>query len=227
MDLPETDFSPAIRNKIPGLKLGLLLCENINVTQKSSVADRAFEEVQSFITQKFAEAPPAEDEVVGAVRRMYRRIGWEPTRYRPSSEAMIRRIIKDKGLYRINNIVDLANVVSIRFHLLMGLYDSAKINGTITFDVGRENEVYEGISKPVIHAADKLILRDDDGIFGNPTADSNRTRITSETKRCLALFFTPPEVAENRLCETLDCLQLLYLTDQPNAAFEKIVRVCR
>ncbi len=227
MNLPETDFSEAIRNKIPGLKLGLLLTKNINVTKDSPVADRAFEEVHMFISRKFAEAPPAEDEVVGAVRRMYRRIGWEPTRYRPSSEAMIRRIIKNKGLYRINNIVDLANIVSIRFYLPMGLYDSAKINGTIIFDVGRENEVYEGITKPVIHAAGKLILRDDDGIFGNPTADSKRTRITSETKQCLALFFTPPEVADSRLAETLDYLQKLFLADQPNAAFEMIVRVCR
>jgi DNA/RNA-binding domain of Phe-tRNA-synthetase-like protein len=141
---------------------------------------------------------------------MYRRVGWEPTRYRPSSEALIRRIIKGKDLYRINIAVDMANLVSARCHLSMGLYDTAKICGDIIMDIGNEDETYEGISKPLIHAHNKLILRDDEGIFGNPTADSLRTSLSKNTNETLAVFFCPYEVSSDYLNETLDLLEKYY-----------------
>jgi len=141
---------------------------------------------------------------------MYRRIGWEPTRYRPSSEALIRRILNNKGLYRINNLVDYGNIVSARYHIPMGLYDLDKVRGSVQVDVGRENESYEGISKADIHARGKMILRDGDGIFGNPTADSLRTSITQATQRALAIFFCPPEVAEEYLKNVLQYLADFY-----------------
>jgi len=95
------------------------------------------------------------------------------------------------------------------------LYDMDKISGDIIVDVGRENESYQGISKDLIHATGKMILRDDDGIFGNPTADSKRTCLNEKTKNVLALFFTPPEVDNAYLNETLEFLQELYLTECP------------
>jgi len=110
----------------------------------------------------------------------------------------------------LSNMVDLGNVASTRFHLPMGLYDVDKIIGTITIDVGREGESYQGISKDLIHAAGKMILRDEEGIFGNPTADSKRTRLTANTGNVLAIFFTPPEVSSAYLSQTLQFLADLY-----------------
>ncbi len=92
----------------------------------------------------------------------------------------------------------------------MGLYDSNKINGAILMDVGREGEAYRGISNPEIHAEGKLILRDDSGIFGNPTADSLRTAITPDTQTALAIFFCPPEVDSEYLERTLEYLAGFY-----------------
>lgn len=204
------EFSKIIQKKIPGLKLGLLEAKNVEIRKKSDLVITQYSELETFIKNKFAENPPSSDEVVSVVRRMYRKIGWEPTKYRPSSEAMIRRFLKDKGLYRINNFVDLGNVASTRFHLPMGLYDLDKINGTIIIDVGKEDETYEGISKELIHASGKLILRDENGIFGNPTADSKRTCLSENTKNVLALFFTPPELENEYLNKTLTFLKNLY-----------------
>ncbi len=109
------------------------------------------------------------------------------------------------------------NVASTRFHLPMGLYDCDLISGAISVDVGREGEEYQGISKSVIHAEGKLVLRDEIGIFGNPTADSLRTCINEKTKHILALFFTPPEVEESYVWDTLKYLQNLYSTECPKA----------
>ena len=214
-------FSPAICAKIPGLKLGILCGKHLTVSKDTPLVSRQFQDLEKFIKNKFADMAPSADPVVSAVRRVYRRIGWEPTQYRPSSEAMIRRFLKDKGLYRINNLVDLGNVASTRYHLPMGLYDLEKIEGTIVIDVGKESEAYQGISKELIHATGKLILRDDRGIFGNPTADSARTKIEKNTTQILVIFFLPPETGANLAAATLNYLQSLYQEDCPQAVFNQ------
>ena len=213
MDKQQISVSAAIRSKIPGLRLGIIEAENITIRKESSLADTEYLTLEKYIDEKFSAAPPSTDRVVSDVRRMYRRIGWEPTQYRPSSEAMIRRFLKKNGIYRINNIVDLGNIVSTRFHLPMGLYDARMIDGVVQLDVGKEDESYQGISRDHIRAAGKLILRDRLGIFGNPTADSRRTSVTTETHSVLAIFFTPPEIREAYLKETLEYLERLINTE--------------
>ena len=198
-----------IRTKIPGLRLGVIEADGIGVRKTSEIADREYDQLARYIKEKFSKAPPSTDRIVSHVRRMYRRIGWEPTQYRPSSEAMIRRFLKNSGPYRINNIVDLGNIVSTRFHLPMGLYDAATVKGKVQVDVGKEEESYQGISRDHIGAAGKMILRDTEGIFGNPTADSRRTAISEQTRSALVVFFTPPEVSSEYLANTLTALSSL------------------
>lgn len=192
-----------IKQRIPGLKFGIVRGHQATVQKECPEFNSYFADLENYLKANFSEAPLSSHPVIGHVRRMYRKIGWEPTRYRPSSEALARRILQGKGLYRIYNLVDLGNLVSARFHLPMGLYDADKIKGEIWFDVGREGESYQGISRQEIHAQGKLILRDQAGIFGNPTADSKRTALSTQTKNILAIFFTPPEVEPDYLNQTL------------------------
>ena len=103
----------------------------------------------------------------------------------------------------------------------MGLYDTDKIDGNIHLDVGKADEAYKGISQDLIHAEGKLILRDNSGIFGNPTADSKRTSLQMDTKNVLAVFFTPPEVEESWLTQTLDHLRNLYQQESPDATIHQ------
>lgn len=203
-------ISETIREKISGLQFGLLKADNTKIVDDDPHFEKTLDELTQYLITKFNRKRPSEEEIISHVRRMYRRIGWEPTRYRPSSEALVRRILKGKGLYRINNLVDYGNIVSARFHLPMGLYDFEKIRGKAVFDVGRSGESYQGISKELIHAEGKLILRDDEGIFGNPTADSLRTAITGQTRFALAVFFCPPEVRRNYLQTALETLESYY-----------------
>ncbi len=193
--------------KIKGIKLGILKASDIDLASSNPDFEREFNTIKKFLLKKFKDKRPAEDETVSLVRRMYRAVGWEPTRYRPSSEALIRRILKGNPLYRINIAVDFGNLVSARFHLPMGLYDTAKIIGNVTLDTGKKEETYEGINKPLIHAENKLILKDNKGVFGNPTADSKRTSLNDNTKEALAVFFCPYDIEDAYLDETLDLLQ--------------------
>lgn len=213
-------FSETIKSKIPGMYLGNLIGGNLTVRDQSALVGLEIQSLVTFIKHKFAVIKPSADPVVSSVRRMYRRIGWEPTQYRPSSEAMIRRIIKGTGLYQVNNLVDLANITSTRYHLPMGLYDLKKVNGIITVDVGKADETYQGIFKDLIHAEGKLILRDRTGIFGNPTADSARTCIDENTTDLLATFFTPPEVEYSYLEQTFAFMLSLYQQECPGCRIE-------
>ena len=215
--------SQIIKEKISGIKFGLLLVKQVQVIKNDPHFEKDLSDLVEELKNKFADRMPSDDEIIGYVRRMYRRIGWEPTQYRPSSEALVRRLLKDKGLYRINNLVDYGNLVSARYHLSMGLYDTDKIDGNPVFDVGREGETYQGISKDMIHAEGKLILRDDTGIFGNPTADSLRTAITENTHSALAIFFCPPEVNDSYLHKVLDALQNYYRKSCSGAIFETTI----
>lgn len=192
-----------IQSRIPGMHLGLLYVSQVTVIKNDASLDKGFLDLKLLLKEEFADTRPAQNAIVSYVRRMYRRIGWEPTRYRPSSEALVRRVLKDQELYRINNLVDWGNITSARFHLPMGLYDADKIDGKIEVDVGRPGESYTGISKDKIHAEGKLILRDQTGIFGNPTADSRRTSISGACQNALAVFFCPPEVEKAYLRQTL------------------------
>lgn len=202
--------SGQIADKIKDLKLGLVEATQIMVLPGDEVFEQELQKLVTELKQKFQDTAPSNDQVVSATRRMYRQVGWEPTKYRPSSEALIRRLIQGKGLYRINNLVDYGNLVSARFHVPMGLYDLDNVQGDIYIDVGKEGESYEGISKPKISAGGKIILRDNNGVFGNPTADSKRTSITKKTNHILAVFFISSTIDDHYALNTIESLAQFY-----------------
>jgi DNA/RNA-binding domain of Phe-tRNA-synthetase-like protein len=138
--------------------------------------------------------PGVNPTVVDAVRAMYRRLGIDPTKTRPSSEALLRRLRKGGDLPRVNTLVDVVNWCSAESGLPFGLYDLAKIQGTVEVRLGWEGEQYGGIRKDVVHLAGRLTLADAAGPFGNPTSDSARTMITTETRSALVMIFVPATV---------------------------------
>lgn len=126
---------------------------------------------------------------IAETRDLYRTLGKKPGRYRSSAEALLRRVVTSKGLYRINNVVDLINLVSISTYYSIGGYDADQIAGPITLSVGQEGELYEAIARGALNIANLPVLRDEIGAFGSPTSDSVRTSITNKTKRLLFVFY--------------------------------------
>jgi len=146
-------------------------------------------------------APPAERE---AVRAMYRRVGLDPTRRRPSSEALLRRVTRGERLPRINSLVDLCNWCSLELQLPFGLYDADRIDGDVVLRLGGRGEEYPGIRKDVVHVGGRLTLADRLGPFGNPSSDSLRTMVTPETTRVMAVIFAPRALARDAVVSVLD-----------------------
>ena len=176
---------------------GVLWLDGATVVEREHRMDAALAAAESDIRTK----PPAE---VAAVRSMYRRVGLDPTKTRPSSEALLRRVRKGDPLPRINSMVDVCNWCSLEFQLPYGLYDSARIEGDVELRLGRAGESYPGIRKDDVHVGGRITLADRVGPFGNPTSDSARTMVTTATTRALLVVFAPREVEAWRLDEVLD-----------------------
>jgi DNA/RNA-binding domain of Phe-tRNA-synthetase-like protein len=145
--------------------------------------------------------PPAE---IAAVRTMYKRVGLDPTKTRPSSEALLRRVRRGDPLPRINSMVDVCNWCSLEFQLPYGLYDGTRIDGDVELRIGRDGERYAGIRKDEVNVEGRITLADAKGPFGNPTSDSARTMVTTETTRALVIVFAPREIDADRLTAILD-----------------------
>src|SRR5713226_5633292 len=130
-----------------------------------------------------------------ATRAAYKALGKDPARYRGSAEALLRRLVAGKGLPQINAVVDVINLVSVESRLPIGLYDLAQVSGEIVFRAGRAGETYKGIGKYDLNLEGLPIFCDAAGPHGSPTSDSERTMVTAETTRVLAIIvsFEGPE----------------------------------
>lgn len=123
---------------------------------------------------------------IAATRAAYKACGKDPNRYRPSCEAMCRRLVKGDSLYRTSTLVDIGNLASIASGYSLGIFDRDKIEGdTLTLGVGREGEPYEAIHRGELNIAGMPVLRDAVGGIATPTSDNARTSITPEVKRLL------------------------------------------
>lgn len=126
---------------------------------------------------------------IEATRRVYRACGKDPSRYRPASEALIRRMLQGKALYQIDTLVDLVNLASIAYGYSIGGFDADKFVGdTLTLGVGREGEPYEGIGRGMLNIAGLPVYRDAEGGVGTPTSDNERTKMEMSTKNVLVLI---------------------------------------
>ena len=185
----------------PGLaaivRLGALVIEQA----ANTAADRRLDAPLAAAEAAVRAHPPEESQ---AVRAMYRRIGLDPTKTRPSSEALLRRVRKGDQLPRINTLVDICNWCSLEFQLPYGLYDVSAIQPPVVLRIGHQGESYPGIRKDVVNVAERLTLADQAGPFGNPTSDSARTMVTQATSAVLTVVFAPAGTTEARLASVLE-----------------------
>jgi DNA/RNA-binding domain of Phe-tRNA-synthetase-like protein len=127
---------------------------------------------------------------VEATRRAYKALGKDPSRYRGSAEALLRRMITGKGLPQINAVVDVINLVSVESRLPIGLYDLGHVSGEIVFRAGRAGETYKGIGKYDLNLEGLPLFADEAGPHGSATSDSERTMVTGATKQVLAIIIS-------------------------------------
>lgn len=181
------------------ISLGVLGLDDLHVQERDKELDEPLAEAAAKL-RRGADLEPH----LAATRSMYRRVGIDPTKTRPSSEALLRRVKKGEGLPRINTLVDICNWCSAEFQLPYGLYDRERLKGDIQLRLGREGEEYAGIRKDTVHLEGRPTLADGSGPFGNPTSDSARSIVTASTTRALVVVFVPREVPRSAIERAID-----------------------
>jgi DNA/RNA-binding domain of Phe-tRNA-synthetase-like protein len=199
-----------INIKLPAVKLGTIEGDAVRVGPADQALAQLMDEVcerkrREFTLESLADSKPVRD-----VRAMFREWGMDPSKYRPSSEALLRRVVQGKGLYRVSNVVDIGNLGSIETGWPFGCYDRSRIQQPIEFRHGVAGESYEGIGKQTWHLQGRPLLADFQGPFGSPISDSTRSMITESAKGILIVLYVPVgaidaslEVAIKRVIERL------------------------
>jgi DNA/RNA-binding domain of Phe-tRNA-synthetase-like protein len=185
--MKEIIISQAIKNKLPDLTLGVIECDVV-ISEENFELWREIEATCGTIGHSGELAEVGSHPAIRSSRIAYRLCGKDPARYRLSSEALMRRVIKGHQLYRINNVVDLVNLVSLRTGFSIGGYDVEKITGDVIFDIGAKDEPYEAIGRGGLNIEFLPVFRDSVSPFGSPTSDSVRTSVTVNTKRFLMII---------------------------------------
>jgi len=178
--------SEQFREKCPDFK-GTMIVANI---KNSTYNEELWKEIENE-TQRIVESQNTETikliSGIAATRRAYKKCGKDPSRYRPSNEQLIRRVIQGKSLYQINTVVDLVNLASIRYGYSIGGFDLDLIQGdNVSLGIGRKAEPYEGIGRGALNIEGMPVYRDEKGGIGTPTSDHERTKLSLNTTHFLA-----------------------------------------
>jgi DNA/RNA-binding domain of Phe-tRNA-synthetase-like protein len=176
---------------LPGVTLGVLEADDVRVAPTGDELAQILEQACRAIQRSHSVESLAEADSTRTVRIMFHSWGVDPSKYRPSSEALSRRVVQGKALYRVSNVVDIGNLGSIETGWPYGLYDRSRIVPPISLRHGATGETYEGIGKRTWHLSDRPVLADASGPFGSPISDSTRTMVTDSTKDILAVIYAP------------------------------------
>lgn len=203
---PDDVRMAGIRVELPSVVLGCLEADGVRVQPAGPGLITLLETVCGEIQRANSVESLAEAQSTLAVRAMFRAWGVDPSKYRPSSEALLRRIVQGKGLYRVSNVVDIGNLGSIETGWPYGLYDRRKIAPPVAFRHGATGEMYEGIGKRMWHLAARPVLADSNGPFGSPISDSTRTMITESAHDILAVIYAPATASHESIERALTTL---------------------
>ena len=204
----KVSISSYVRESCPSLQAGIIRANVIN----SPTGDELWDELQAEaarIASVYATDTLSQRPAIAGTRKAYKTFGKDPARYRVSSEALCRRAIRGLDLYRINTLVDLINVVSMRSGYSIGGFDASRIEGDMTLGVGTSDDVFHGIGRGILNIEGMPVYRDNVGGVGTPTSDEERTKITLETTQLLITInaYAPEMPLEECIQWTIELLK--------------------
>lgn len=178
-----TDFA----DRGVAVRLGIVTAA-VAVAPAGPALAAALDEVVAGLPARLAGAPVSQVPAVAATRHAYRALGKDPARYRPAAEALMRRVAQGKGLYRVNNVVDVNNLISLRTGFSIGTYDLDRLAPPVVFRRAGAGETYHGIGRGPLNLEGLPVFCDARGPFGSPTSDSERTMVTGAARRVLMVI---------------------------------------
>ena len=197
----EFQIAPDLLGRV---RVGLLVLEGVSVREGDPTLDAEVDQGCASFRERYGEGRSSEVPGAADARTLYKALGLDPTKTRPSNEALLRRALKGDTLYRINTLVDALNLVSLREQLPFGLYDLDRVTPPVLLRKGTAGEEYEGIRKGTVNVEGRPVLADEAGAFGNPSSDSLRTSITLATRGAFVVAYAPAACSVDRLSAVVD-----------------------
>ena len=183
-----------LNTRIAGVTFGMVTIQGVTVRERDERLWKQIEILSQRLAREFSLDRLSENKQIAAVRGLQKSLGFDPTRYRPSSESLLRRVLKGPGLYQINTAVDVNNLCSLEFLLPMCSYDLRNVEGQVRVRMGKAGEEYPGIGRQVFQAENKVIFADDRGIMGSTVSDSERTKVSTQTTDILLAIYVPATI---------------------------------
>ncbi|HRZ96678.1 MAG TPA: phenylalanine--tRNA ligase beta subunit-related protein [Paludibacter sp.] len=181
------EISSTIKEACPEIQLGIITCAVKNSTTSDELWTVMESEIEKIHSNYLLEEINKRLEIA-ATRKIYKTLGKDPNRYRPSAEALCRRIVREIPVYKVNTIVDIINIVSIKSGFSIGGFDADKIQGDINLGAGTANDEFDAIGRGLLNVEGLPLYRDNIGGIGTPTSDNERTKITDDTSNLLIII---------------------------------------
>ncbi|WP_294403504.1 B3/4 domain-containing protein [uncultured Clostridium sp.] len=181
-------ISDEIREACPEIRMGLIKAE-VKVSSSCETLLSEIDEYSTVLNNELKLEELSSYTEIKDGREVYKKLGKSPSKYRLSSEALIRRILQGKGLYRVNNIVDINNLISIKSKFPVGSYDIGNIKGDVLLCRAGDGKKYKGIGKEILNIEHLPVLVDNEGPFGSPTSDSERAMVKETSKEIVMCIY--------------------------------------
>ena len=199
----EVSLNPSLLTQLPELKIGIIHYTKIVVAESPQMIKGRLQLYQENLYLEMQDQPVTEREGIAEWRQLWKQLGADPNRYRHSAESLMRRVSKQNYLTPLHSGVDLNNFFSLQYEIPVGIYDIAHLKGNIKIALGNEETGYEGLNGRFNTLNHILFSRDEEGPFGSPFVDSQRTAVSEATTEALHIFYLRPSLA------TVDAQKLL------------------
>ncbi|MCF7927257.1 MAG: hypothetical protein K9L74_06775 [Candidatus Izimaplasma sp.] len=182
------EISDKLKQLTPDFHIGVIECK-VEVAKNKDL-DLKLREIERELQESINIRRVIMLDTIKEARDAYKTYGKDPSRYRLAVESLYRRLAKGNALYRINNVVDVGNLLSIKTRKSVAVLDKDKIRGDINVRLGKQDDKFFGIGRGKLDVENIPIYEDELGPFGSTTSDTERTMITKDTKNLLVFIIS-------------------------------------
>ncbi|WP_442598946.1 B3/B4 domain-containing protein [Neobacillus sp. D3-1R] len=207
----EIKISPEIKTLIPDFKLGIIQYKNIVVSESPQMLKGRLRLFQESIFFDLEDKNVSDLVGINEWRQIFKKTGKDPNRYRPSVEALYRRIKKQNYIESVQSAIDINNFFSLQYQIPIGVYDTKQISGNVTIRIGNENEEYLGLNGRKNSVHQLIVSSDEEGSFGSPFVDSARTPVTEETTSALQIVYLRPSLHIDECSKLTESLMNMFI----------------
>ncbi len=194
----QVTIDASVYERIPEFTLGVIQYTGVSISESPKMLQGRINLFVESLRLEHSLSEITKIEGVAGWRETFKQLGIDPSRYRPSSEALLRRVLQGNAFHWINSAVDVNNFLSITYALPFGIYDQSKVSGHITCRLGVEADQYTGLNGREVHMNNKLLLADDLGAFGSPIVDSTRTMVSETATNLIQFIFFHPKLSPHQ-----------------------------